>query len=153
MQRIVTIPSLFLSVFAPTPTMPTFSELIRSEEEVLKRLMLVSQRQLELVEEGDFTVLVELLWRWQQLWKEFELLEQQLVPYKNIPAESRVWKNAAERQTTESALNRSMELLGKILENYQVCMTKTAVQKDEVETQLRRVQRGGNASRGYLRNY
>ena len=132
--------------------MPTFPELIRNEEELLKRLMLVSQRQLEIVEAGDFTLLVELLWRWQQLWKEFELLEQQLAPHKNIPSESRVWKSAIERQLTESTLNRCTDLLGKILENYQVCMTKTAAQKDEVEKQLRRVQRGGNASRGYLRN-
>ena len=128
-----------------------FSELIRSEEELLKRLLLVSQRQLELVEEGSVTVLIQHLGLRQQLWNEFELLEQQLKPHKEILPEHRIWKSAEERQMTETALNRCKDLLEKIVENDQVCLTKMAEQKDDVEEQLRRIQRGTNAALGYGR--
>ena len=133
------------------PTMPTFPELIRSEEELLKRLLLVSQRQLEIVEEGNVTILIQHLGQRQQLWNEFELLEQQLALHKGISPERRVWKSADERQRTESALNRCKELLEKIMENDEKSMTKMAEQKDEVEEQLGRIQRGGNAAIGYGR--
>ena len=133
------------------PKMRSFAELIRSEEEILQRLLLVSQRQLEIVEAGNITVLIQYLGMRQQLWGEFELLEQQLGPHKGIAPESRSWKSAAERQLTESALNRCKDLLEKILENDQICLTKTAAQKDEVEKQLHRVQRGGNVALAYMR--
>ena len=129
----------------------TFSELIRSEEELLKRLLLVSQRQLELVEEGNVTILIQHLGQRQQLWNEFELLEQQLAPHKGIPPESRVWRNTNERQMTEASLNRCKDLLGKILEIDQMSLTKTAAQKDEVEGQLQRIQRGAPAATAYGR--
>jgi len=129
----------------------TFSELIRSEEELLKRLLLVSQRQLELVEEGNVTVLIQHLGQRQQLWNEFEFLEQQLAPHKGIPPEHRVWRNAEERQMTEVSLNRCKELLEKILENDQACLTKTATQKEEVEGQLQRIQRGAPVATAYGR--
>ena len=132
--------------------MATFPELIRSEEEMLKRLLLVSQRQMEVVEEGDFTVqLPYLLGKWQQLWNEFELLDRQLAPHKETLPENRVWKSTAERQMTEFAQDRCKELLKTILDNYQICLTKMAAQKDEVAAQLRRIQRGGNTALGYMR--
>jgi len=129
----------------------TFTELIRSEEELLKRLLLVSQRQLELVEEGNVTTLIQHLGQRQQLWNEFEFLEQQLAPHKRIPPEHRVWKSADERQMTEASLNRCKDLLEQILENDQICLTKTAAQKDEVEGQLQRIQRGAPVATAYGR--
>ena len=129
----------------------TFSELIRSEEELLKRLLLVSQRQLELVEEGNVTTLIQHLGQRQQLWNEFELLERQLAPHKGIPPENRVWRNANERQMTEASLNRCKDLLEKILEIDQMSLTKTAAQKDEVEGRLQRIQRGARPSIEYER--
>jgi len=129
----------------------TFPDLIRSEEELLKRLLVVSQRQLEVAEAGEDSTLLSLLWQWEQLWNEFMLVDQQLAPYKGIPAEQRVWKSAAERQLTESALNRCEELLKTILENYQTCLTKMAERKDEAAEQVRRIQQGGSVAAAYSR--
>jgi len=129
----------------------SFPELIRSEKEILERLLLVSQRQLELVAEGNVTVLLEHLGQRQRLWGEFELLERQLEPHKNIPPEKRTWECTEERQRTVAALNRCKELMEQILANDQKSLAQTAAQKDDVEAQLRRVQQGGNAARGYMR--
>ena len=129
----------------------TFPELIRSEEELLEQLLLVSQRQIEIVEMGNANVLVYHLGRRQRLWQEFERLEQQLTPHKGIPAEQRIWKNADERQQTEKALNRCKILLEKIMENDQISLAKTAELKDKVEKDLRRVQLAASVAPAYLK--
>ena len=129
----------------------SFPELIRGEEDVLKRLLAVSQRQLEIVESGNATVLIEHLGQRQQLWHEFERLEQQLVPHKGIRPEHRVWKNAEERQQTEAVLNRCKELLEQILVNDQISMEKTAAHRDKVGSQLRRMQQVATVAPAYLK--
>jgi len=129
----------------------TFPELIRGEEEILNRLLLVSQRQLEIAEAGNATVLIEHLGLRQQLWHEFERLDQQLAPHKGIPPEQRVWKSAEERQQTEAVLNRCKGLLEQILANDQISMETTAARRDEVGEQLRRIQRSTTVAPAYLK--
>ena len=118
----------------------SFSELIQSEEQLLNRLLLVSQRQLEIVDMGNATVLVQHLEQRERLWQEFELLERQLAPHKGIPPERRVWKSAEERQLTELSLNRCKTLLEEIMANDSLSLAKAAEQKDKAEKDLRRVQ-------------
>jgi hypothetical protein len=128
----------------------TFSELIQSEEEVLKRVLLASQRQVEIVELGNPGVLIDCLGQRERLWQEFVLLEKQLESHKGIPPERRVWKNAEERQLTEAALKRCEALLAEILANDQISLTKAGELKDEKEKDLRRIQQGKKAARGYM---
>ena len=117
-----------------------FSELIRREEELLKRLLLVSQRQLEIVQSGNGTLLIQHLGQRERLWSEFEQLEVQLAPYKGILPERRVWRSAEERNLTEAALNRCKTLLTQIMANDEISLAKTAEQKDKAEQDLRRIQ-------------
>ena len=119
----------------------TFSELIRSEEEILKRLLIVSQRQLELVQAEDAAVLIQHLGQREKLWNEFKLLEQQLEPHKGIPQEQRKWNSTDERQMTEATLNRCKSLMEQILENDQVSLTTMAAKKEEMEAKLNQVHR------------
>jgi hypothetical protein len=128
----------------------TFSELIRCEEEVLTRLLRGSRRMLELVRDCNMTTLIQHLGQRQQILNEFDVLERQLEPYKGIPPEQRVWKNAEERQMTESALDRCKMLLDEIVAIDQESITMTATHKDEVEGQLRRVQRGSTVAPAYM---
>ena len=111
----------------------------------------MSQRQLEIVEEGNFTVLIQHLGQRQQLWNEFELLEQQLAPHKGISPERREWKSTKERQMTEEGLNRCKELLDEIMANDQTSLEKTAAQKADVAEQLRRIRQGGKIAGVYGR--
>jgi len=129
----------------------SFPELIRSEEELLMRLLLVSQQQVEIVDASSETVLLEFLGQRHKLWSEFELLEQQLAPHKGIPPESRVWKSDEERQTTALALNRCKDLMERILANDQMSLTKAAARRDEVVAQLRRVQQATTAVPAYAK--
>ena len=131
--------------------MPTFAELIRSQEELLQRLFLVSQRQLEIVQAGDGAILLLHLGKRQQLWNEFELLGQQLAPHWEVPPEQRVWSSPGERQMTEAAFNRCKELLEAILANDETSLTQATELMDEVKEQLRRIQQGGHVAAAYGR--
>ena len=132
-------------------TFTPFSELIRSEEELLRRLLVVSQRQMEIVSECSETVLLEHLGLRHKLWNEIELVEEQLAPYKGIPPEKRVWKSVQERQLTESALNQCKDLMEKIMANDQISLARAAARRDEVAAQLRRVQQSTVAVPAYVK--
>jgi hypothetical protein len=129
----------------------TFTELILSEEELLKRLLLVSQRQLDIVDMGNAGVLVQFLVQRERLWNEFEQLEQQLAPHKRIPPEEREWKSNEERQLTELAVNRCKTLLEKIMANDEISLEKAAAQKDKAEKDLRRVQLAATVAPAYAK--
>ena len=129
----------------------SFPELIRSEEEILKRLLLVSRRQLELAQAGNGTALNQHLERRQQLWNEFELLEQQLASHKGISPEQRSWKTAEERKQTEAALNRCKTLLEEIMANDEQSLAEVAEQKDKAENDLRRIQLSANVAPAYMK--
>jgi len=129
----------------------SFFELIRSEEELLKRLLLFSQRQVEIVNLGNASVLVQHLGQRERLWQEFELLEQQLAPHKGIPPENRIWQSPEERQMTEVALNHCKTLLEEILANDQISLLKAAELKDKAEQDLRRVQLSKNVVPAYAK--
>jgi len=129
----------------------SFSELIRNEEELLRRLLLVSQRQLEIVNMGNAAVLVQHLEQRERLWQEFEMLERQLIPHKGISPEKRTWKSVEERQLTELSLNKCKALLEEIMANDQISLAKAAEQKDKAEKDLRRVQLATTAVPAYAR--
>jgi len=129
----------------------SFSELIRSEEELLQRLLLVSQRQLEIVDMGNSSLLVQHLQQRERLWDEFVLLEQKLAPHKGILPEKRVWESTEERLLTESALNHCKTLLEEIMATDQISLKKAAELKDKAEKDLRRVQLSKNVVPAYTK--
>ena len=141
---------ILLDPFSPM-SIPSFSELIRREEEFLKRLLVVSQRQLELAQAGSGTILNQLLERRERLWNEFEQLEEQLAPHKRVPPEQRIWKSPEERQLTESALNRCKALLEEIMANDQISLEKVEKHKNKAEQDFRRVQLTKPAATKYLK--
>lgn len=129
----------------------TFSELIHSEEAVLYRLLLVSEKQLELARSGSVTILIQHLGQRERLWHEFEELEKQTAVHRGVPPEKRVWNNAEERQMTEESLLRCKELMEKILANDQMSSDAVAEQKKEVEVQLKKVGSARRAAPEYVR--
>jgi hypothetical protein len=132
-------------------TPKSFAELIHSEEELLKQLLWVSQRQIEIVNMGNMSVLLQHLGQRERLWDEFDLLEKQLAPHKGISPEQRTWINADERQATESALNRCKELLEQIMANDHVSLTKTEEDKDKLEKDIRRIQLAATVAPAYAK--
>jgi len=129
----------------------TFPELIRGQEEVLRRVLQASERQITIVEQGNPTILIEHLGQRKRLWAEFEVLDEQLAPHKGIPPERRIWRNLEERHATEASLARCTILLSEIMTNDETSFAKAVEIKDEREKDLLRIRRGRNAVAGYAR--
>jgi hypothetical protein len=132
-------------------TPKSFAELIHSEEELLKRLLWVSQRQIEIVNMGNMSVLLQHLEQRDRLWDEFDLLEKQLAPHKAIPPEQRIWHCTEEREATESARVRCKELLEQIMANDQISLTKTEEDKNKLEKDIRRIQLAATVAPAYAK--
>jgi hypothetical protein len=127
--------SNLLPLASTAPAVEPLLPIWEAAEEILKRLLLASEQQLELVAEGNVTELIQHLGQRQQLWHKFELWEQQLAPHMGILPERRGCKSAEERQMIKVVANRCQELLEKIQKNNQICLTKTTEQKEELEKQ------------------
>ncbi|MDR0870641.1 MAG: hypothetical protein LBN39_07595 [Planctomycetaceae bacterium] len=126
-----------------------FSELIRKKEELLHRLLPVSQRQLEIVRSENVDKLLQHLWRKSKLLDELAEIERQLVPFKDIPPEQRVWQNGEERETVCAAIERCNELLEQILELDTVSTEEHAAQKSSTEDELKRVRTASQVHGAY----
>ncbi len=131
--------------------MPTFAELIHRKEQLLLRLAPVSVRQLEIVRNGDVSLLVQLLGAKQQLMYDFETIERQLEPFKDLLPEQRVWSSEAERRKTGESVDRCAALLEEILRNDNMSIEELATRKDEVEEQLRKTRQGAQIHNGYAK--
>lgn len=130
---------------------PTFGELIRKEEGVLRRLAAASIRQLEIVRSGDMTRLLELLAQKQRLMDEFDAVKRQLVPFRDIPPSDRRWRDDEERRETGAAVNRCTRMLEEILRNDRRSTEELAERKTDVEEQLRRIRQGAQVNASYAK--
>jgi hypothetical protein len=129
-----------------------FAELLKKKEEMLQRLLPVSQRQLELVRRENVSDLLQHLGQKSKLLDELEALEKQLVPFKEIPVEQRTWKNETERSTAQTALEHCNELLKQIITLETQSTEEHAAQKVTVERELYRSRQAGQIHNAYFRN-
>ncbi|MGL4594863.1 MAG: hypothetical protein ACRCUY_09065 [Thermoguttaceae bacterium] len=129
----------------------TFAELIQWKEGILMRLVPISERQLEIVRRGEVTDLLSLLGQKQKIMDEFEDVERQLAPFRNMKPEERQWKDDSERSKTAEAIDRCASMLKQILEHDNISTNETALQRDEIAEQLRRVRQGSNVSQIYAK--
>ena len=127
-------------VLAPVSTEEPLLPIWEAAEAVLERLLLSSLRQLELVEDGNGTELLQHLSKRQELWHEFELLEQPLTPHLRIPAERRGCMTAEEWQIIKVVVKRRENLLKNILDNDLICLNITSKQMEEVNGKLQEVE-------------
>jgi hypothetical protein len=129
--------------------MKTFRELIHRKEELLRRLLPISEQQLAIVRQSNLTVLLQLLAVKQRLMNEFEAIEKQLRPFQEIPPEKREWKNETERLEVGERLECCSAMLEEIIRNDSTSMEELAVQKTDTENQLKRVRQGSKIFSSY----
>ena len=118
---------------------------------VLEQILSLSEKQLNLVQLGDTTLLLELLARKQKMFETFETLEQQLDPYRNIEPQDRRWESEQERRDCETAILQCNELLAAVLELDQQSIPEFAQQKDEIQRKLKTMGTSGKAGAVYAR--
>jgi hypothetical protein len=131
--------------------MSTFNELLRQKEEILRRLVPVSEQQLRIVRQNDLSVLLHLLAVKQRLMNEFESIEKQLQSFQQLPPEERSWENEAEKLSIDSRLERCEAMLEEIIQSDSMSMEELEVQKNNTEKQLKRLRQGSKVFDSYKR--
>ena len=134
-----------------TANSESLPELIRAREATLERLLLVSERQLRIVQEGNVSLLLQLLGHKQKLFGEFERIERKLDPHRNIPPEARRWSSEAERKEAEIAIAHCDQLLAEILRFDEQSVQVMSSQKSMVADQIRRVRQGSRLHAAYAK--
>lgn len=128
-----------------------FTRLLRQKENVLRRLLPVSKRQLEIVRSENVEDLLSHLGRKSKLTDELEDIERQLVPFKALSPEERVWKNEEERNEVRDILERCNELLKQILEWDRQSTEELAAQRMQTETELKQARQSAQVHNAYAR--
>jgi hypothetical protein len=125
------------------------SQLVAGRLECLSQLRALGTRQLELVAAGDLTALLRVLAGKQRLLLRLQQLETDLAPFRNQPAEERVWRDPADRQRCARMAELCTALLAEILEQERQSENQLQVRRDEASAQLQGMHRAGQAYDAY----
>ncbi|MDX1962544.1 MAG: hypothetical protein SFX18_05280 [Pirellulales bacterium] len=122
----------------PTPhTIPVAAaELLRLKVALLERLWELGQRQMELVQNEDFTELFKLLGVKQRLLGGLGSLQRDLAEWQRQDPAQRVWNSATEQEECQASVTRCEELLRLIMAQEQYCETQMISRRDSVASQL-----------------
>ncbi len=126
------------------------ADLLAGRLGVLERLYCLSQRQLEIVRNGEITVLLDLLGTKQKILGELEAAERRLDPYRDTPPEKRVWNSREERHRCDQLVKSCETALAAILECDRTSERLMKEKKDDVQKELQRLN-GRRVSTEYVR--
>ncbi len=130
---------------SPTNFLAVFS----TRREYCRALLAMARRQVELVEDGDYAGLLELLARKQRLLGRLDQLSQS---HPDLWQQWREWRDRlaeSEREACERALQESEELLAEALAEERTGADLLAARRDETQRQLEAVTQGLRASQAY----
>src|SRR5262245_60368549 len=89
--------------------------LIAAKLQVLKILVQLSRRQIELIEAGEMTTLIKLLAAKQTVMAQLQAVEQELAPYRADDPEQRQWESPARRAACQAQAQLASDLLAETL--------------------------------------
>src|SRR5262245_43311741 len=130
----------------PTEKLAT---LVATKHQVLKVLVQLSSRQLELIEAAEMTTLIKLLAAKQTVMSQLQAIEEELKPFRGEDPESRVWRSPAERTACQAQAEAANALLSKALALEQQAETAMLERRDAAATALSAVQTAGDARAAY----
>lgn len=140
-----------LKNFEDGTIMNKLTHIMQRRKTVLEVLLMVSEKQLKLVEIGDITTLLKLLARKQRYLDDLESVERSLDPHRGIAPEDRTWESEEERIECSSTIAKCDQLLAAIMELDKMSEQELGRQKDATQAQLQRTQSQGRAASAYAR--
>ena len=129
----------------------TLTQILESQVSVLEQMLLISEKQLHIVQLEDMTLLLQLLGRKDKMCEAFKELERQLEPYKNIEPQDRKWESEQERLACDAVVRRRRELRDAILELDRQSETELARQMHDTQKQMRKMDTSGKAAAVYVK--
>jgi len=132
----------------PLPT-ETLANLIREKRDCLLTLRDMGRRQLELIDEGNMTALLEVLAAKQRVLNTLQRVDRALDPFRDDDPEQRVWHSPDERRRCAEQLQQCETLLGEIVSQEKCSEGALIRRRDETAERLQGVHRANRARGAY----
>jgi hypothetical protein len=134
--------------------MPAFetdllAELIRHKREHLLQLREMGQRQLELIDEGEMTALLEVLTAKQRLLEKLQQIERALDPFRGQDPDRRRWRTGDDRRLCHEQLQHCERLLAEIISQEKCSESGLLRRRDAAASRLQSAHRAGEAREAY----
>jgi len=124
--------------------------LVAAKLHVLKVLVQLSQRQIDLIEAGEINTLIKLLAAKQTVMRQLQTIERELVPFRGDDPEQRRWASPAQRAACQAQSQCANNLLAEAMELEQRAERAMLRRRDAAAAALLAVQSAADARGAYV---
>jgi hypothetical protein len=133
-------------------TTEKLARLVSAKRQVLKIVVRLSERQVEMIEAGKTDDLLKLLAAKQTVLAQLQSLEKDLAPYRDDDPESRDWCSPAARAACQAEANEANALIARSLDLERRAETLMIARRDVAERALAEFQAASDARAAYSPN-
>ena len=123
--------------------------LVSAKQQVLKVLVQLSRRQVELIGGGDMGSLIKLLAGKQTVMSQLQMIERELAPFRDEDPEQRRWPSPAERAACQARANECNALLSEALKLEREAEAAMLVRRNTTAEALHAAQTASEARAAY----
>jgi hypothetical protein len=133
------------------PNLPTdiLTQLVRARHACLVQLRDLGRRQMELIDQGNVTGLLDLLAIKQKPLNDIRRIEKALDPYRAQDPEKRQWPSADDRAACARIVAECDKMLKEIVLQEKHCEETMVQRRDATAVQLERLRAAGQAHGAY----
>jgi hypothetical protein len=124
-------------------------QLVRARYACLVQLRDLGRRQMELIEQGDVTALLDVLSVKQRPLSDIQRLDKALDPYRSQDPERRAWRSPADREACARLVQQCESLLREILSMEKRCEEIMVRNRDATAVRLQQLRSAGKAQGAY----
>jgi hypothetical protein len=125
------------------------ADLLAAKHICLVQMRDIGRRQLEVIDGGDMTSLLDLLSVKQRMLVQLQRIERTLEPFRSQDPEQRQWRTPQHRQACRGQIQQCEGLLAEIMSQEKVCESALRHRRDQAAVQLQDVQLAGRARGAY----
>ena len=125
-------------------------QLVRARYTCLIQLRDLGRRQMELIDQGNVTGLLDLLAIKQKPLSDIQRVEKALDPYRTQDPEKRQWPSADQRAACARLVEECNKMLKEIVAQEKRCEETMACKRDATALELQRLRAAGQAHGAYL---
>jgi hypothetical protein len=125
------------------------AELIRNKRECLVQLRDMGRRQLELIDEGDMTALLDVLMTKQRSLEKLQQIERALDPFRSQDPDRRRWRTGEDRRLCTDQLQQCERLLAEIISQEKCSEGALLRRRDEAASRLQSAHLADHARQAY----
>jgi hypothetical protein len=125
------------------------ADLIRAKRDCLLQVRDMGRKQIELIEKGEMTALLDLLSYKQRSISQLQRIEKTLDPFRGQDPERRVWSSPEHRGACAELVEQCDLLLAEVIKNEKYCESALVRRREETANQLQGAHLAGYARTAY----